>query len=184
VVDFTSNTYIIAQAFALASMLVSIWSQQCKTRKAILILFIVANLLNAAHFHLLGAITGVAMALIGAVRFGVNIFSTHKLWLVFFLVINTVATYLVFEGWILSGTSYLAATFIIISTFLTSDHWMRTSIILGAFGWLVYGVLIGSVVAIISGAVFFISIITGWYRHVYLVKSIPVATGIEAKLNT
>ena len=133
----------------------------------LLVLFIVANLLNAVHFQLLGAITGMAMALIGAVRFGVNIFSTNKLWLAFFLLINTAATYLVFEGWVLSVTSYLAATFIILSTFLTSDHWMRISIILGAFGWLVYGILIGSVVAVISGATFFISSITGWYRHIY-----------------
>lgn len=166
-VDFTSNTYIIAQVFALASMIVSLWSQQCRTRIMLLVLFIIANLLNAAHFQLLGAMTGVAMALIGAVRFGVSIVSTGKLWLVFFLIVNTIATYIVFEGWLLSGTSYLAATFIILSTFLRSNHWMRVSIILGAFGWLAYGVLIGSVVATISGAAFFISSCVGWYRHVY-----------------
>lgn len=170
--DSILNTYVIAQIFGLASMIVSIWSQQCKTRTMLLVLFIVSNLLNAAHFQLLGAITGVAMALIGAVRFGVSIFSTRTIWLVIFLIINTVATYLVFEGWILSGTSYLAATFIIVSTFLKSDHWMRVSIILGAFGWLIYGILIGSIVAIISGTVFFISSVAGWYRHVYLPKSI------------
>lgn len=165
--ELTPNTYIIAQAFAFASMVVSIGSQQCKTRKMLLVSFIIANLLNAAHFQLLGAMTGTAIALIGAVRFGVNVVSTSRLWLVVFLLINTVATYFVFEGWILSGTSYLAATFIILSLFLTSDHLMRVCIILGAFGWLVYGVLIGSVVAVISGAVFFLSSVTGWYRHIY-----------------
>jgi hypothetical protein len=166
-VDYASGTYIAAQIFAFASMLVSLWSQQCRTRTMLLVMFIIANLLNAVHFQLLSAMTGVAMALIGAVRFGVSIVSTGKHWLAFFLIVNTIATYMVFEGWLLSGTSYLAATFIILSTFVRSDHWMRVSIILGAFGWLAYGALIGSIVAIISGMAFFISSCVGWYRHVY-----------------
>ena len=173
--DFTSPTYIIAQVFALASVLVSVWSQQYKTRTMMLVLFIVGNLLYAAHFLLLGAITGAALSLVGAVRFGVNIFSTNKLWLVIFLLINAIVTYFVFEGWILSGTSFLAATFIIFSTFIKSDHWMRVSIILGTAGWVVYGILIGSVVSIIGSGVFLISSIVGWYRHVYLAKKVRLA---------
>jgi hypothetical protein len=173
-VDFTSNTFIFAQVLALVSTVVSMWSQQCKGRNTLLILFIISNLLNAGHFFLLGALTGVAMAVIGAIRFGVSIFSTNKLWLALFLVINTVATYLVFEGIILSGTSYIAATFIIVSTFLKSDHWMRVSIILGSFGWLIYGVLILSPVFAISSAAFLISSIVGWYRHVYLVQKVLI----------
>lgn len=162
------NMYVIAQAFGLASMLVSIWSQQWKERKMILILFIVSNLFNAGHFFLLNAMTGAAMSVIGAVRFGISIFSIHKAWLVFFLAINTIATYIFFEGFILSGASYFAATFIILSSFLQSDHWMRVCIIFGSFGWLVYGGLIGSVMAVVSGGFFFLSSVIGWYRHIYL----------------
>jgi hypothetical protein len=165
--DFTSQTYLLAQGFALAAMIVSIASQQHKSRNVLLICFIVANVLNAVHFFLLSAITGVVMAIIGAVRFGVSMYSTSKLWLTFFLIINTAAVIIVFEGYVLSGTSYFAATFIIISTFLKSDHSMRISIILGAFGWLVYGVLIGSIVSVISSGFFLLSSIVGWYRYVY-----------------
>ena len=163
-----TNIYILAQAFGLASMLVSIWSQQWKDRKMMLILFIVSNLFNAGHFYLLNALTGAAMSFIGAARFGVSIFSIHKAWLVTFLIINTIATYMFFEGIVLSGTSFFAATFIILSSFLKSDHWMRVSIILGSFGWLVYGGLIGSIIAIFSGAFFFLSSVIGWYRYVYI----------------
>lgn len=166
--NFDSNIYIFAQALGLASMFVSIWSQQWKERNMILVLFIVSNLFNAGHFYLLGAMTGAAMSLIGSVRFAVAIFSVHKAWLVVFLVINTIATYMLFEGFVLSGTSYVAATFIILSSFLQSDHWMRVSIILGSFGWLVYGGLIGSIIAVISGGLFFLSSVIGWYRYVYL----------------
>ncbi len=166
--DIDPNIYILAQAFGLASMLVSIWSQQWKERKMILILFIVSNLFNAGHFYLMNALTGAAMSFIGAARFGVSIFSMHKAWLALFLIINTIATYMFFEGFILSGTSYVAATFIILSSFLKSDHWMRVSIILGSFGWLVYGGLIGSVMAIVSSGFFFLSSVVGWYRYVYL----------------
>ena len=134
---------------------------------------ILGNALNAVHFFLLGAITGTVLAIIGTVRFAVSIFSTYKLWIALFLIINTVAAYYVFEGYLLSGTSYIAATFIIISSFLKSDHWMRVAIIIGALGWLVYGILIGSMVAIVSNAIFLLSSMTGWYRHVYLVKSVP-----------
>ncbi len=169
-----TNTYIIAQAFGLASMLVAIWSQQWKERNMILILFIVSNLFNAGQFYLLSAMTGAAMSVIGAVRFGVSILSTNKAWLVFFLIINTIATYIFFEGFILSGTSYFAATFIILSSFLKSDHWMRVSIILGSFGWLVYGGLIGSIMAIVSGGFFFLSSVIGWYRYVYVPGKAPL----------
>lgn len=172
--DFTSNTYILAQVLALLSMIVSVWSQQFKKREMLLIFFIMSNLLNAGQFLLLSAFTGAVMSIIGAVRFGVNIFSTNKLWLVLFLVINTIATYLVFEGYILSGTSYLAATFIIISTFLKSDHWMRVSIIVGTFCWLIYGMLIASPVFVISSGIFLVSSIVGWYRYVHLGKTAPV----------
>lgn len=140
----------------------------------ILVLFIISNLLNAGQFLLLSALTGAAMSTIGAVRFGVSIFSTNKLWLGLFLVINTVATYFVFEGYVLSGASYLAATFIIISTFLKSDHWMRVAIIIGSLGWLIYGILIASPVFAISSAAFLVSSIVGWYRHVYQGKSAPI----------
>jgi|GEM_PF-1564773 len=177
--DFTSNTYILAQALALLSMIASVWSQQFKKREMLLVFFIIANLLNAGQFLLLSAFTGAAMSIIGAVRFGVSIFSTHKLWLVLFLVINTVATYFVFEGYILSGTSYLAATFIIISTFLKSDHWMRVAIILGSFAWLVYGVLVASPMFAISSAAFLVSSIVGWYRHVYQLQVTPMTCTTE-----
>lgn len=166
--DFTSNTYILAQVLAVLSMIVSAWSQQFKKREMLLIFFIIANLLNAGQFLLLSAFTGAVMSLVGAVRFGVNIFSTSKLWLILFLIINTVATYFVFEGYILSGTSYLAATFIIISTFLKSDNWMRLAIIIGTFLWLIYGILVASPAFAISSVVFLVSSIIGWYRHIYL----------------
>lgn len=156
-------------------MVVSIWSQQWKERKAILILFIISNLFNAGHFFLMNALTGAAMSFIGAARFGVSIFSIHKAWLVTFLVINTIATYMFFEGFILSGTSYFAATFIILSSFLKSDHWMRICIILGSFGWLVYGGLIGSIMAIVSGGFFFASSVVGWYRYSYLPNQVRIA---------
>ncbi len=171
VIDFSSPTYLIAQAFAFASMVVSIVSQQYKSRTVILVLFVLANLFNAVHFFLLGAFTGVILAIIGAVRFTVSIFSTKKLWLAFFLVLNTMALYFVFEGYVLSGVSYSAATFIIISTFLKSDHWMRVCIMLGALGWLTYGILIGSVIAIISNLFFLVSSVIGWYRHIHQARS-------------
>jgi len=176
--DFPSGTYILAQVLALLSMVVSAWSQQCKKREKLLIFFIIANLLNGGQFLLLGALTGAVMSIIGAVRFGVSIFSTNKLWLALFLVINTVATYLVFEGYILSGTSYLAATFIIISTFLKSDHWMRVAIIIGSSAWFVYGILVASPMFAISSAIFLASSITGWYRHVYLRGSVPIRASV------
>lgn len=161
----TSPVYLVAQAFALLATIASVVSQQFKQRQKILIAFIVGNILNGIHFFLLGAYTGTAMAAIGAVRFGVAIKSMHKFWLYLFLVVNTVATYFVFEGWLLSGVSYTAATFIILSSFLKSDNLMRLMLILGGTGWLIYGVLINSIVAIIANCLFLASSIIGWWRH-------------------
>ena len=170
-IDIHSGTYLIAQSFALAAMIVSVVSQQFKDRRWLLIFFIIGNLLNSVHFLLLAAITGFVLAIIGAVRFAVSIFSTNKLWLGFFLLINTVALPFIFEGILLSGTAYIAATAIIVSTFLKSDHWMRVCIIVGALGWLVYGVMIGSIIAMVSNGIFLVSSILGWYRYVYKKKT-------------
>ncbi|MDP7454708.1 MAG: YgjV family protein [Candidatus Peribacteraceae bacterium] len=59
--DFTSNTFILAQALALLSMIASVLSQQFKKREILLIFFIIANLLNGGQFLLLGAFTGATM---------------------------------------------------------------------------------------------------------------------------
>lgn len=163
----SSPIYLIAQGFGFCGMLTSIISQQFKLREKILIFFIIANLFNAIHFYLLGAMTGVALATIGALRFGVAIKSTSKYWLYIFLIINTIAAYFTFEGILLTGVSYLAATFIIISSFIKSDHGMRLTIILGGLGWLIYGVLITSIIAVIANGLFLVSSILGWYRHSY-----------------
>lgn len=165
--QINSPLYLAAQLFGLISVIISVASQQFKLREKILIAFVFANLFNAVHFYLLGAMTGLALAIIGAFRFGLAIKSTSKVWLYTFLVINTVAAYLMFEGIALTGVSYLAATFIIISSFLKNDSVMRLAIIIGALGWLVYGVLIGSIIAIVANLLFLASSIIGWYRHSY-----------------
>lgn len=165
--QINSPLYLAAQLFGLISVVISVVSQQFKLREKILIAFIFANLFNAVHFYLLGAMTGLALAIIGAFRFGIAIKSTSKIWLYIFLAINTVAAYLMFEGLALTGVSYLAATFIIISSFLKNDSAMRLAIIVGALGWLIYGVLIGSIIAIVANLLFLASSIIGWYRHSY-----------------
>lgn len=163
-----TTSYIVSQGLAGLAMAVFVVSQQYKARKKMLVAFILGNLLNAFHFLLLNATSGFMLAMIGAVRFAVSIYSTNKWWLAFFLMINTAVVPFVFEGYVLSGVSYIAATSIIVSSFLTSDHWMRVSIIIGATGWLIYGVLIGSIVAIISNGFFLGSSIVGWYRHIHV----------------
>lgn len=165
--DFTSKTYLISQAFALLAMIVYVVCQQYKRREPILVGFIIGNLLNAIHMFLLGAATGTALSIIGAIRFSVAIFSQHRIWLFIFLLINTIVTWYIFEGYILSFTSYIGATFIIFSSFLKSDHWMRITMILGGIAWLIYGILVGSIVAIIANGLFVISSAIGWYRHIY-----------------
>jgi hypothetical protein len=166
----SSPVYLVAQFFGICSMIISIGSQQLKLRGKILIAFIFANIFNAVHFYLLGAISGVALAIIGAFRFGIAIKSTSKIWLYIFLIINTLAAYFTFENIILTGTSYLAATFIVLSSFITKDSQMRIAIILGGLGWLVYGILIGSIIAIIANTLFLSSSIIGWYRHSYKIQ--------------
>ena len=165
--DLTSKAYLLSQAFAIMAMVVYMASQQYKKRQSILVGFVFGNLLNATHMALLGAMTGMTLALIGAVRFTVAIFSTHKGWLVFFLCINTIATYYMFEGYLLSITSYMGATFIIVSSFLKSDNHMRICMILGGLAWTIYTILIGSVMGIVANSLFLVSSLVGWYRHIY-----------------
>ena len=163
--DLTSKTYLLSQAFAIMAMIVYMASQQYKKRQSILVGFVLGNILNAIHMILLGAMTGMTLALIGAVRFTVAIFSTHKGWLVFFLAINTIATYFVFEGYLLSLTSYLGATFIIISSFLESDNHMRICMILGGIAWTVYTILVSSIIGTVANSLFVVSSLLGWYRY-------------------
>ncbi len=162
--DITSPTYLAAQAFAFISMTIAISSQQYKNRKAVLLSLSLANGFNALHFLWLEAITGLALAIIGVIRFFIAIYSTKTYWLIIFLLINTIATILVFEGIILSGTSYAAATLIIVSSFLKNDHHMRATLILGTVGWLLYAVMVGSIVSIVACSFFIVSGLIGWHK--------------------
>jgi len=165
-----SPIYLLAQFFGLCSIIISLISQQFKLREKILIAFIFANLFNAVHFYFLGAISGLVLAIIGALRFGIAIKYNSKRWLYIFLIINSIAAYFMFEGVALTGTSYLAATFIILSSFLKNDSAMRIAIIIGALGWLIYGFLISSIIAIVANVLFLASSLIGWYRHSYKIS--------------
>ena len=58
----------MAQGIGVAAMMVAVTIYQTNTRKAIFLLSMIASLLWATHFFLLGAFTGSAMNLVGSVR--------------------------------------------------------------------------------------------------------------------
>ena len=156
--------YFLAQIMAVGAFAVGILSQQFKSKKSVFGLLALSNFLNAGHFYLLQANAGMVLAIIGTIRFWGAIYTKSFFILLAFQIINALAIVVTFSGWALSGTAYFAASLIIASGFTDSDHLTRSLLFWGGIGWMLYGVQIGSIVAILSNAFFCASVAIGRLR--------------------
>ena len=165
---------IIAEVIGLFGIAAPIISYQCKVRKHILLWQLFSTTCWMAHFAVLGALSGAALNLVGALRCIVfagrgEDTKAGKIadwigWIPVFLVMSAAATALTWGGW----TSLLPFIGMILTTFATrasSAAMVRLISLPNDPLWLAYNAISGSMTGVITEVCIIISIIVGMIRH-------------------
>lgn len=171
---------IVTQGVGFLGAAFNFLSFQQNRRSRIIGFQIVAALLFITHYIFLGftkgedAFSGAALNFIGLTRSIVFINNDKKwakspLWLVFFIIVSTIAGVLTWESWY----SFLPSTAMILTTI---SYWMKseTKIRFITFPsspcWLVYNIITGSVAGIVTECVVMSSLIIAIMRYDILKK--------------
>lgn len=165
---------IIAEIIGLFGIAATIISYQCKARKHILLWQLFSTTCWMAHFAVLGALSGAALNLVGAMRCIVfagrgEDTKAGKVadwigWIPVFIGMSAVATALTWAGW----PSILPFAGMILTTFATrasSAAMVRLISLPNDPLWLVYNAISGSLTGVITEVCIICSIIIGMLRH-------------------
>jgi len=165
---------IIAEIIGLFGIAATIISYQCKARKHILLWQLFSTTCWMAHFAVLGALSGAALNLVGAMRCIVfagrgEDTKAGKIadwigWIPVFIGLSAAATALTWAGW----PSILPFAGMILTTFATrasSAAMVRLISLPNDPLWLVYNAISGSLTGVITEVCIICSIIIGMLRH-------------------
>jgi hypothetical protein len=157
--SFVASQILSGLAFASA-----VTSMQCRERRTILLWLVVAAILSAGHFFLLGRNSAGTLYLILCVRVMVATYSTDQRYILVFgaaIVVGSLATY---ENPldILALIASLVATY---AAFQSNPRRMRIVYMCCAALWMVHNVLAGSPVAVAMEVSLLISNGIGFWRY-------------------
>lgn len=165
---------IAAQTIGFIALAVAILVFQNNDRRKMLYLQLLAALLFAIHFGLLGAWTGVAMNLIGGLRSAVFMRTQRRVWLYGFMIIFIVAGGVTWQSVysILPIIGMLTGT---IAFWMQSASWIRYHALISPPAWFVYNAIVGSYPGMIAEVLIFTSIIIGIERFDAPVRKARIA---------
>ena len=101
-----SFTFILAQIFALIACGLNVISMQCKTRKKILLFFLLGNIVGATGLLLLNAYAGALIQFVFGIQTFINYIYAVKnkkiSWelITFYIALSVVASIITFKSWI------------------------------------------------------------------------------------
>lgn len=157
-------------AFALSQILVGlaicsdILSFQFKERRHIVLTLMLSCSLISSHFMLLEHWTAATIGIVAAIRFGVSIFSTSRIFMFIFVGATLLTSVLTYQGY-LSILSCAGGTMGTIASFCKEDRTLRKIMFLGTCLWLTHNFLAGSPGAVIMEVIFISSNLIGYYRY-------------------
>jgi hypothetical protein len=158
---------VIIQGIGLIALLTNLSVFQTNTRKNMLLLGLITCLLWAAHFYLLGAMTGSAMNLLAAGRFCVYYRvkpSKQNRWISWLFVgLTLLATALTWQGR-MSLLPFIGTTAMVIAFWQTKPKYIRRLALASSPPWIIYGAIVGSYPVIVAETLLLISIFIGQYR--------------------
>ncbi|HZL08344.1 MAG TPA: YgjV family protein [Candidatus Dormibacteraeota bacterium] len=158
---------VIVQGIGFVAVGVSLCIFQTNKRKNMLLLSLVASLLYTAHFFLLGAITGSAMNLSGAVRSYVYYKvkpSAKNTWIMFaFLAITLAATALTWQGYI-SLLPMVGTVSGVVAYWQRKPKLIRRLGLISPPAWFVYNAVSGSYAGMFIEVINLSSNLIGQYR--------------------
>lgn len=160
--------YIFSQIFILINYLISIATYQCKNRKTILILNLLATFATATSYILLSAYTGLAMTVVATTR---NILfllnkkkNQNKITLIFLYVLTILLTIFTYDG-ILSLMTVFATVIYTYSIWQTNTKIYKILGIPVGLVAIIYNIYILSVVGIVFESMITISAILGYIKE-------------------
>ncbi len=137
------ESQIFIQSLALLGLLVWTVSYHFKDRKTILLVQLASFIFWILHFVLLGALAGVALSTIAAIRLALFSFKTKNNWIGkqwvmwFFIVISIIATYVTSIGY-WGIFALIGGIFAIIASGQTDEDKIRKLFIPSHVGWIVW----------------------------------------------
>lgn len=162
--------FFLSQVFAGIAMLLDICSFQFKERKKIILFLILAATCIGIHYLFLERYVWAAIWSIGIIRLITSYYSTNKLWIVLYVALYVVATYVLFKD--MYDLILLAwMTLSTVSIFQSRDQNLRLIMMSGTSLVILFNFLIWSPIGMLMEAVFLWSNMVWYYRH-YIRKKI------------
>jgi hypothetical protein len=162
--------FLFSQIFAGIAIIWDIFSFQFKKREAIITCFLISATCIALHYAFLDRYSAAVIIGIGIIRFFISLFSTNKYWIPIFILLYSIATYILFKDWydLLILTSLSLST---IASFQKNDKILRYFMFWGTLITIIYNFVIFSPVWVLLESIFLVSNIVWYYRH-YIKKRI------------
>lgn len=157
------SSFLLSQILIGVAICTDTISFQFKERKKIVACLLISCILISTHFMLLGHWTAAFLALIAALRFATNIFTTSKKLMVLFLVANIIISIITYEG-LLSILSCAGSLFGTVASFCKEDKLLRQLMLVGTMLWIVHNFLAGSPGAVLMEVIFISSNLVGYFR--------------------
>ncbi|MBR3249016.1 YgjV family protein [Candidatus Saccharibacteria bacterium] len=161
--------YLISQGFALAALILNLYAFQKRRKIQILNYNVVGTLCSVFHYLFLGAWAGVATKAVGTARnvFGAYEIHKHKtskiapLVFVAFYVISGFITY----NSPASLLPIVASCIHTIAVFIGNAQRLRYVATLASMLWLIYDVIVISIVGVVAEVIFIVNTMLAIYRY-------------------
>lgn len=158
------DNFLLSQILVGLAFVFNALSFQFLQRKAILACFILATVFLAWHFFLLSNVSAAALILVATARYTAAYFSSAKLWLWFFVILNFIVFFITYSTTvsILALVGSVIATF---ASFQSQDRALRKLMLLGCIAWIAHNIIINSPAAVALEVFFLISNLIGYWRY-------------------
>lgn len=160
---------VIAETLGYLAVGLSLLTYIYKSRKKVIVTKLAADMMGAIHFLMLGETTGMVQAIINSIRSGVfyhkgsKKWASHIFWLFGFIAVNIGLSILTWQGWysLLPGCGSALA---VLGFWCSDANRVRLVTLPGVLLWLLYGIIIGSLPAILINALSVCSIVIGFWN--------------------
>ena len=161
--------YLISQIFALAALILSLCAYQKKKKVQILNYTVVSAICSVLHYLFLEAWSGVATKGVGVIRNIFAAYETHnhkvsKLAPFIFVLFYIVMGFLTYQS-PASLLPVLAASIYTLGIYFLDARRLRYIAVLTSGLWLVYGIIVFSIMGAVAEAIFIVNDLVAIYRY-------------------
>ncbi len=157
------NPFWVSQGLIGLALLFDVASWQFKSRGHIVLLIATANALISTHLFLLEQPVAGFLVGLGAIRFLVSYFTTHRYVLYGFLLFGGGMAFVLYRT-PLDIMALACSSLFAVASFQPTDKQLRQLMMAGSILWIIYQLLIFSPAAVILSSIFLSSNLIGYYR--------------------